>query len=1197
MYLKALEIYGFKSFPDRTRLNFKGGLTAVVGPNGSGKSNISDALRWVLGEQSTKTLRGARMEDVIFGGTQLRKAMGFAQVTLYIDNLDRSMPMDLDEVSITRKLYRSGESEYKINDQNVRLKDIVELFMDTGLGRDGYSMIGQGKIAEIVSAKSANRREIFEEAAGISKFRYRKNEAERKLVAAQENLLRLKDILVELEGRVEPLRVPAETAARCVQYAAERRTLELSIWTAQLEQTRGLLRVQEDKVAAAQANHAEVEEELAEVECAAEEAFAQISQCTVEIDGLRSAIRALEEQAAESQSQIAVYENDIFHNNGLMDRISQEISEQDSTGKGIEQQIAQKQEELTGLEAEMEQTREELDKLAGQHSELSDRERQAAQETENRRLTLAAVTMSLSEAKVAAVTSQSARNETQNRIELLRQSQAEKEQKRKDLTVELSDCRELIESIQENLQGLENTAGGLRIKRSGRETKRQELERELRAVEQKAGEKQQKARLLESLEQNMEGFAGSVKYIIGQQKRGAIQGVHSAVSKLIEVDAAYTTAVETALGGALQNIVVDNDEVAKRAIGMLKESRSGRATFLPISTIRGNRLNENGLQQQRGFVAIASDLVRCKREYRAIVENLLGRIVVAEDLNDAVAIARTFHNRFRVVTLDGQLVNVGGSMTGGSVAKSAGLLSRQPEIDRLRADAQAILQSGEAMRGKLKSLVEESSALEAQLLAVESEIKAANEDSIRYQSEQKRIELALRDLDQNQEDAQTQLTQLERRLAALEQEIGGAAERVESLQAEQQAAEAAIREQAARQEQVQAERATLATQRSGLEMELVAQTKDIEAARASIGEMDARREGQSQRISQYQAQIAELQAQNTQITEQIEALRRANGAFAEQAAQAQQQIAELQQKRQGCEQHSTEVRAREREIMARREQLARDLARVEEKKFSLQADYDAIIARMWDEYELTRSEAQAEAQPVEDMPKAQRELSEVKGRIKALGSVNLEAIDEYEQVSQRYKFLKAQIEDVENSREQLGQIIHDLTAQMREMFTSSFQQINRHFGQIFTELFGGGKGELSLTDEGDVLESGIEIHVQPPGKLIKNLASLSGGEQAFVAIAIYFAILKVRPAPFCLLDEIEAALDDVNVTKYAQYLRRLSNRTQFVIITHRRGTMEEADMLYGVTMQEEGVSKLLELSVSELESKLGMTGGKQDGGQ
>ncbi len=1188
MYLKALEIHGFKSFPDRTRLNFTGGLTAVVGPNGSGKSNISDALRWVLGEQSTKTLRGAKMEDVIFGGTQLRKAMGFAQVTLYIDNTEHTMPMDTDEVAITRKLYRSGDSEYKINDQNVRLKDIYELFMDTGLGRDGYSMIGQGKIAEIVSAKSGNRREIFEEAAGISKFRYRKTEAERKLLAAQENLLRLKDIMVELEDRVEPLKLQAEKAAQFVKYAQSKKTLELSIWIALLEKTKEQLRLQEDKVAASQAAHAEVEEELGAVEKSAEEIFAQISKCTVDIDELRAAIRQKEENAAEAQSQIAVYENDIFHNNSSIERISSEISEQNLTGQDIDTQIGAKQKELTSLQGEIDLRKAEMDELAGKYTQLALSEQAGIAEMESKRKQLSAVTLALSEAKVAAVTSQSVCNETQNRIEMLRQSQTEKEIKIKDLTAELCECKELCEHIDENLQGLKNASDGIQLKLKNRTEKRQELENQLRSIEFKTNEKLQKAGLLENLEQTMEGFAGSVKYIINQQKRGVIKGVHSAVSKLIEVDDSYSTAIEIALGGALQNIVVDNDEVAKRAIAMLKESRSGRATFLPISTIKGNKINENGLKEKQGFVAIASDLVRCKPIYRAIIENMLGRIVVAEDLNDAVAIAKAYNNRFRVVTLDGQLVNVGGSMTGGFTAKSAGLLSRQSEIDKLKAEAAKILQSADDVKIKLKTLVEEISALNAKLLAINSEIKTASEDKIRYESEQKRISLSLNDLTKTQEDAVIQIKRLQERLTELEDGIRNAGSRVTRLTQEQAQAEQEIAEQNSKYDEARVNREHLSEQRSRIELDILALSKDKQGIEQSIAEMAARKDGQTQRIELFQNQIAELQAKNAEITVQIEHLKQVNSQLVQQTKQAQQKISSLQELRQQCEQRSTEVRVQEKDIVARKEQLARELARVEEKKFSLRGEYDSTIARMWDEYEITRSEAEAIAEPIEDMQKAQRNLSEVKSKIKALGTVNLEAIDEYEQVSQRYHFMKAQIEDVEKSRDQLNKIIYDLTMQMREMFADSFQKINHQFGKIFVELFDGGKASLELTDESDVLEAGIEINVQPPGKLIKNLASLSGGEQAFVAIAIYFAILKVRPAPFCLLDEIEAALDDVNVAKFSQYLKRLSNKTQFVTITHRRGTMEEADVLYGVTMQEEGVSKLLQLSVSELESKLGM---------
>ncbi|MEG0838180.1 MAG: chromosome segregation protein SMC [Hydrogenoanaerobacterium sp.] len=1188
MYLKALEIHGFKSFPDKTRLNFTGGLTAVVGPNGSGKSNISDALRWVLGEQSTKTLRGAKMEDVIFGGTQLRKAMGFAQVTLYIDNLARSIQIDTDEVAITRKLYRSGDSEYKINDQNVRLKDIVELFMDTGLGRDGYSMIGQGKIAEIVGAKSGNRREIFEEAAGISKFRYRKTEAERKLLAAGENLLRLKDIMAELESRVEPLRVQAEKASQFVKHAEHKKLLELSIWSAQLQKTKEQLRAEEDKVAVSQGAHAEVEDELSAVEKTADEVFAQLSKCTVDIDDLRAGIKIHEESAAEAQSQIAVCENNIFHNNSSIERIKNEITEQNQTELQTAQQLTEKEAELVLLQQEADDAKAELQKISEEYAELAITEQQGVTALADARQALSALALLLSEAKVAQVTAQAAFNEAQNRTLLLKQSQDEKADKLKAFTAELNDCTELCESIDENLQGLKNSVGGIQLKLKSRLQKQQEFTAELRSIEQRAGEKQQKARLLESLEQSMEGFAGSVKYILNRQKHGEIKGVHSAVSKLIEVKPEYSVAIETALGGALQNIVVDDDSVAKRAIAMLKESRSGRATFLPVSTIRGNKLNESGLSQKNGFVALASDLVECKPEYRAIVESMLGRVVVAQNLDDAVAIAKAFGNRFRIVTLDGQLVNVGGSMTGGFTAKSAGLLSRQSEIERLKAEADLILAGAEGINAKLKTSAEEISALNAQILAVESEMKTAGEDKIRYESEKKRILLALDDINKNSTDAVAQLKRLEESMAGFNTNISAAYDKVNALTQEQEQTEALIAKSSTQHEATRAMREGILTKRSEAELLVLAKSKDIEGTRQAIDDINSRKAGQSQRAQIYEQQINGLKLQNDTITNQIEKLKAENKNVANETQKAQAAINELQQKRQQCEQRSTEIRLQEKDIMARKEQLARELARVEEKKFSLQAEYDAVIAKMWDEYELTRTEAEALAQPVEDMQRSLRTLSEVKAKIRALGTVNLEAIDEYEQVSQRYMFLKTQIDDVEKSRNQLNKIIYDLTSQMREMFTESFAKINENFGRVFVELFGGGKASLELTDDTDVLESGIEINVQPPGKLIKNLASLSGGEQAFVAIAIYFAILKVRPAPFCLLDEIEAALDDVNVTKYAQYLKRLGEKTQFVAITHRRGTMEEADVLYGVTMQEEGVSKVLELAVSELESKLGM---------
>ncbi|MDD2956043.1 MAG: chromosome segregation protein SMC [Oscillospiraceae bacterium] len=1188
MYLKSLELHGFKSFPDRTKLDFGGGLTAVVGPNGSGKSNISDAVRWVLGEQSTKTLRGNRMEDVIFGGTQLRHAMGYAQVQLIIDNSQREMPLDADQVVISRKLYRSGESEYRINGNNVRLKDIYELFMDTGLGRDGYSIIGQGRISEIVGAKSTQRREIFEEAAGISKYRYRKTEAERRLEQAGENLLRLKDIMGELEERIGPLKAQSQKAKEYVVLAGEKKELEVSLWLYDLERIREQLRGEEDKLALARSNGESVGQELEEIEKGLEALFAEIQQASAGMDALRRAISVREEEIAGAENAAAVENNNIFHNEKSIERLQGEIEEQKNAGEDTGALIEEKNAEIARLAQQRAKLEEEMQQAALGDGEQQRQLEGLQLETERVRRESAELAMAQSELKVASITARNAQEDIRGRMELMESSREERSRQLEQAKKEKEDCAGLLQGIGERLQALENTVRGLELKQASREQKREELSREISAGEGKIREKEQRASLLLDMEKSMEGFAQSVRFVLSQGRSGAVKGIHGAVSKLIEVESRYTTAVEVALGGALQNIVVDNEDVARRCINLLKEAKSGRATFLPLSSVRGSRLTVQGLDAYSGFVGLAADLVKCDSRYSAVVDSLLGRIAVVEDLDEGIRMAKAYGYKFRIVTLDGQQFNTGGSMTGGFIGKASGLLSRQNEVDRLRREAGEMEKALAPQREKLRQMGTELSAMEAQLSGARGEIQTCHEDQIRYEAEQRRLELMTADLSRGQEDARRERENLEQKLTEQETLAREAGEKLEAAAAaltEKEMGLEALRQKA---EALRAAREETAGRRSELQMQAMTLQKDEELLRQAVAEQQNRQADSRERMEALEGEIQTLQEQNRAIAREIEAIGQKKEALRKEADSCRARIEELSGQQREAEKQSTGLRAREKEVIVRKEQITADIDRLAEKQAALQKNYDDVVAKLWDEYELTRSEAEAVAKPLEDPARAGRRLGEVRGRIRALGTVNLEAIEEYEQVSQRYEFMSAQIGDVEKSRDQLTRLIRELTVEMRQRFSENFIKINENFSHIFVELFGGGKAELRLTDAEDVLEAGIEIYVQPPGKIIKHLAALSGGEQAFVAIAIYFAILKVRPSPFCLLDEIEAALDDVNVAKFAAYLQKLNDKTQFIAITHRRGTMEEADVLYGVTMQEEGVSKLLELEVSELESKLGL---------
>lgn len=1169
-------------------MEFNDGITAVVGPNGSGKSNIGDAMRWVLGEQSSKTLRGGKMEDVIFGGTQLRKAQGFAQVQLTIDNKDRALAYDGDEVSILRKLYRSGESEYKINGISVRLRDVYELFMDTGLGRDGYSIIGQGKIAEIISAKAAQRREIFEEAAGISKYRYRKAEAQRRLEGAEENLLRLRDILTELESRVEPLRIQAEKAEQFLEYAGEKKTLEISLWVRTLEQSKEALRAQEDKLLLSRTEHDEIQEEIDRVEAEINDHGEQMRRLAVEIDDHRTQIRAIEERSAAFAQEVAVMKNDMAHNAASVAQMQAELARSGDSGEELRQKIHIQEQEILGKEQELDELRMQKTDLQQKLSELTAAQNACYKEIDSYKERRFALTQSINDAKLSSASSTSLIDETIGRLSDLKDGAVIKDENVRRIFQEQKDCGELLESIGENIASLQNTRQGYEMKMRGRQDKLEALMTERRSLEDKARERTQKAKLLFDMENSMEGFQNSVKFIMNKASSGALRGVHGPVSRLIGVGDEHALAIEIALGAALQNVVVEDEGVAKRAIGMLKDARCGRATFLPVSTVHGNRLTENWLSQMDGYVGLAAELVTADLRFSGIINQLLGRIVIVQDLDCATQIAKRGGYRFRVVTLDGQVVNTGGSMTGGYVAKSAGILSRAGEIEALKDQAKKFQEQIVSLDETAKGLREEVAAAQAALSGVDGELATAQEDRIRYEAEQRQLKTAGEDAVHLREQSAKEYDSLTARLQELRERNVSSADLIADMNRQLEEVGARIAERTEEREALTARSGAISEEISQQGMLALALEKETDGIRRMMAQLSDQQAGQEEAVDSLKRRIEDCETQNREIEARILEAQQNQESCGGEAAALSEAVAEKSKARDGHEAQAAALRQNEKEILSRRENAGRELARLEEKKAAVQAEYDGIISRLWEEYEITHREAEECAVPITDFGQSQRRLADLKNKIKGLGSVNVAALEEYKEVSGRYRFLKDQTDDAERSKVELIRLIDQLTMEMQRMFEEHFQLIAAHFSTIFVEMFGGGKGSLSLTDPSNILDSGIEINVQPPGKLIGNLAVLSGGEQALVAIAVYFAILKVRPSPFVLLDEIEAALDDVNVVKYAQYLRTICNRTQFIAITHRRGTMEEADILYGVTMQEEGVSKLLTLNVGELETKLGM---------
>ena len=1177
MYLKSLEIQGFKSFPDKISLTFDKGLTAVVGPNGSGKSNIGDSVRWVLGEQSTKTLRGNKMEDVIFSGTVARKPMGFAAVTLNIDNQDNTIPDIGDEIAVTRKLYRSGESEYQINGKPCRLKDINELFMDTGLGRDGYSIIGQGRIAEIVGAKSSERRDIFEEAAGISKFRYKKLEAERKLTAAQENLLRLTDILSELEGRVEPLRVQSQKAEKFIKLAEERKKLEISVWVTRLDEMKLKLDELDGKILVSKNEYENIENDIQREEQKIADGIRKMQESTMRADELRRKMLEEEQTASEMKSGIAVLENDIKHCNEAVETAQRNIDNAEDAKKALEEErkvalkgLEELEAKKKALEAEIKAAEESFEKAESESTKLGDSVDKAGSE-------ISGMYIRQSEYRFTIESSKSMIKEQTERLSALCESSGNLEKKLEEYNNQTFSVKEQAEKNISRAEEIRNKLNGLErlynSRREGFEQAKNDFERALYELK----DKQQRRKILTDLENNMEGFAGSVKQVLKASKQGRIGGVLGTVAQNIGVEPEYAVAIETALGGAMQNIIVENEDIAKRCIRFLKEQKGGRATFLPITSVKGYELREQGLENCEGFVANANKIVTYDSKFSGIVASLLGRIVIAEDIDTATIIAKKYGYKFKIVTLDGQVINAGGSFTGGSAQRSGGIITRKNEIETLDGEIAKLESERDTLRDRAEKLRAEAEKLRFDTEAAKDEQTQCEAEKVRLEAELTSLASMAEQLRQQSEESGRLISETEQRIAAAKQNITDSEKALSETDAEIKAAETKLAEGQDIREKLRIQREELSDRLSELKIKGMELAKDVQAQELEISRIDGRESELKSGAKQFEDEISRQRDIIAQKETEIAELKQKLADFKDNTETYNAEIQRCHDTHKEQNRLVNEMQNGLKAINDTKEKLSADVTRLEERRDTVCRDTDNIIRQLMEVYELTRSEAVAIAEKIEDMNAAQAELTTIKNKIRALGSVNVDAIEEYKEVSERYRFMSEQIADVQKSKAELEKIITDLTSEMCRIFSESFAIINSNFKSIFVELFGGGKAELILTDPENVLESGIEISVAPPGKVIKNLISLSGGEQSFVAIAIYFAILKLRPAPFCILDEIDAALDEVNVRKYAQYLKKFTDTTQFVLVTHRRSAMEEANVLYGVTMQEDGISKLLKM--------------------
>ncbi|MBE6810790.1 MAG: chromosome segregation protein SMC [Ruminococcaceae bacterium] len=1186
MLLSSIQIQGFKSFADKTVLKFGRGITAVVGPNGSGKSNISDAVRWVLGEQSTKSLRGQSMEDVIFGGTDNRRPHGFCEVTLNIDNADRTLNFDNDFVSITRRFYRSHESEYLINNVSVRLKDVHELFMDTGLGRDGYSMIGQGKIDNIISTKSDERRDIFEEASGISKYRYRKTEAERKLASAEDNMLRLKDILDELESRVGPLEEQSKKAEKFLMLAEDKKQLEIGLWLYTLNNSKDALRSQESKIATAQMQYKEIEEALNEFDTKSEENTAQFTFITSQIENIRQRIALSNEETVKFEGEISVLNNDILHNKENIDRLNSEKKALEESDTSAKQEIENKRNLAVEKQKLIDELNIKLSDLENNLNNLLTDSESISRKIEEQIKTLNLISANTSDLRVEMTTSNTSIEEINSRRgiieELLKQNDSEKQILIKDF----DETKDLLDKTEDSILSLQNSLKGYELRLQNRNDELKELTDKSNELHLDIEAKRRRVQILTELENNMEGFSNAVKKVVAESDKGVLRGVHGPLSKLITVDKKYSVAIETALGNALQNIVVDTDADAKRGINFLKTNNFGRATFLPISSITSREFKDNDFDDVYGYIGVASDLVEVDKKYTEIVKHLLAGTVVTEDIDSATTLAKKYNYKVKVVSLDGQVINVGGSFTGGSLVKQAGMLSRAADIKRINDDIEKLSEKEKSTQKLLDAAVSAVSEVNADIVAVKADLTNANEDKIRAIAELKRIDDLINNINNVINSLNDERDGSEEKIKLLNEKANTASIKINELELQKSSIQAEIDLMTGGRDSLSQNREALTNDITNIKLQIIENKKDFDSLTLSANDIENSISNRAARLSEIEAEIAAINYKIVQLNSDISSHNDEIDDIKHKIIEYNNDIDKLMNERNSVEKSGVELRASERERTLEREKIGGELARLTERKEVMMKEYDDVIRQLFDEYQLTKSEAENIAIQIEKPAEAKKQLAETKSKIRALGNVNVSAIEEYKEVKERYDFMNEQMQDIEKARTELRKLINQLTSQMQEMFVEGFAKINENFTKTFRELFGGGSAELKLTDPENVLESGIDIEARLPGKNVPSLNGLSGGEKALVALSIYFAIMKVNAPPFCFLDEVDTALDDINVDRFADYMKRSDFNTQFICVTHRRGTMEQADMLYGVTMQEKGVTKLLELNVAELEKKL-----------
>ncbi|EGD45842.1 chromosome segregation protein SMC [Ruminiclostridium papyrosolvens DSM 2782] len=1190
MYLRKLEIQGFKSFADKISLDFHSGITAVVGPNGSGKSNIGDAVRWVLGEQSAKTLRGSKMEDVIFAGTEHRKPVGFAEVSLTIDNDDNYLPVSYSEVTITRRVYRSGESEYYINKTSCRLKDIHELFLDTGIGRDGYSIIGQGRVDEILSSKSEDRRLIFEEASGIMKYKVRKQDAERKLNLTEQNLVRINDIINELESQLEPLREQSEAAKKYLTLRENLKELEVNVYLNNIDKLKEKIK--------------EYEIQFKDIRDNIEAEERRLRSITTQNQQKTELLKKLDEHITEARGKFYLIEANLEKNSSEVKLKNEKINSLNTNIVRIKEENSEISSKLELLNTEEKNRQKKIEYLNGQYSDFSKKLEKYQAELDGILSTLDESERQIEMLKSGIMDKldiQSDKrtqiNNIKNHIENLRKRQnsigtevyslkLEKDKdnmKKEDLIESIRNTSILIKHSSEKINELNNEKTELKGTLSDLEKQHGNIRTDIQV-------KTSRHKMLKDMENSMEGYSRSVKEVMTacRQSPELGKGIHGTIAQLVEVDKKYETAIEMTLGSALQNIVTSSEDDAKKAIEFLKRNRVGRATFLPITSVKGKRLDDNTLRRLescQGFCGVASDLVTSDSAYNGIVLNLLGRVVVTENLDSGISIARKFGYTFRIVTLEGDILSTSGSMSGGSNDhRSSGILSRSREISELENIIEGLKKDEIKYGAKINDVRQMLLEIDTEFNEYSNKLRDNELIKTRDENHLQMIEDNLRKTDakigmlindKEKMAKQEQETLLEQQKYEVE---------LEAIETDISETKAVIAEHQEKFKADQTVRDDLHQEITDFKISVNSITESIQSVTENLDRIKGEREALTRSHTRKQEEINKANNEIELLKQEINGLDNSTRSLQDEKTGKTLEIDRLVEEKKVLEEESTDFIEKLNTTNKTIHLLHEEYNRIDIKKAKAEAEMKSIQDRMWDEYELTYSNAVELKKEIENISEAQRNISEYRAQIKALGPVNVSSIDEYIKTKERFEFMSVQKNDMEQAKDKLHKIIHEMVQVMKKQFVEQFKLINENFGIVYKELFGGGKAELIISDEDNVLESGIEIEVQPPGKKLQNMMLLSGGERAFTAIALLFAILRLKPTPFCLLDEIEAALDDANVYRFGEYLKKYSHNTQFIMVTHRKGTMESADTMYGVTMQEHGVSKVVSMKMGELAS-------------